>query len=140
MKTVTKTQISETTRATVHNQPGARHPSNDARTEVALTIVEDGGGLFTQTFPCEVKEMTQAQKRKAERNAHLAFVRYLNTRRAFQRGQATLQQVAHALATFDLTLAIAKMSRVGAELRDLALRHLAAGDRLQPVARVRRAK
>jgi hypothetical protein len=81
--------------------------------------------------------MTQAQKRKAERNAHLAFVRYLNTRRAFQRGQATLQQVAHALATFDLTLAIAKMSRVAAELRDLALRHLAAGDRLQPVARVR---
>jgi hypothetical protein len=55
--------------------------------------------------------MTQNQKRKAESNAHKAFSRYLNTRRAYQRGQAALQQVAHSLAVFDLTLAIAKLKR-----------------------------
>ena len=55
--------------------------------------------------------MTQNQKRKAESNAHKAFSRYLATRRAYQRGQATIEQVAHSLAVFDLTLAIAKLKR-----------------------------
>ena len=55
--------------------------------------------------------MTQNLKCKAERIAHLAFSRYLNTRKAYGKGQATIEQVAHALAIFDLTLAIAEIKR-----------------------------
>ena len=48
-------------------------------------------------------------KAKAQSNAHKAFSNYLATRRACQRHQATIQQVAKALALFDLTLAIANL-------------------------------
>ena len=58
------------------------------------------------------KHMTQNQKKKAESNAHKAFSHYLTTQRAYQRGQATIKQVAHTLAVFDLTLAIAHLKRL----------------------------
>ena len=54
----------------------------------------------------------QNQKRKAESIAHKAFSHYLATRRAYCKGQATIQQVAHTLAVFDLTLAIAHLKRL----------------------------
>ena len=57
-----------------------------------------------------VKTKTQNQ-RKAESNAHKAFSHYLATRRAYRKGQATIEQVAHTLAVFDLTLAIANLKR-----------------------------
>ena len=57
-----------------------------------------------------VKTKTQNQ-RKAESNAHKAFSHYLGTRRAYRKGQATIEQVAHTLAVFDLTLAIANLKR-----------------------------
>ena len=41
------------------------------------------------------------RKRKLESNAHKAFSHYLATRHAYQRGQATLIQLARALARFD---------------------------------------
>ena len=55
--------------------------------------------------------MTQNLKRRAEANAHKAFSHYLNTRRAFKHGKASVEQVAKSLALFDLTLAIAKIKR-----------------------------
>ena len=48
-------------------------------------------------------------KAKAMANAHRAFSRYLATRRAYKGGRAAIQQVAHALALFDLTFAIANL-------------------------------
>jgi hypothetical protein len=50
-------------------------------------------------------------QKKAESNAHKAFSAYLAVRRNYQRGQATIEQVAHVLAVFDLTLAIANLRR-----------------------------
>jgi hypothetical protein len=52
---------------------------------------------------------TRNAKERAQSNAHKAFSYYLAARRAHQRGQATLQQVAKALALFDLTLAVANL-------------------------------
>jgi hypothetical protein len=48
------------------------------------------------------------QQRKAESNAHKAFRAYLALRRRYRHGQATVGQLAHALAVLDLTLAVAK--------------------------------
>jgi len=48
-------------------------------------------------------------KAKAQSNAHKAFSNYLATRRACLKGHASIQQVAKALALFDLTLAIANL-------------------------------
>jgi hypothetical protein len=56
--------------------------------------------------------MTQNQKRKAESIAYKAFSHYLATRRAYCKGQATIKQVAHTLAVFDLTLTIAHLKRL----------------------------
>jgi hypothetical protein len=57
------------------------------------------------------KPQTQTQKRKTESNAHKAFNHYLATRRAYRKGQGqvTIEQVAHALGLFDLSLAIANL-------------------------------
>ena len=55
------------------------------------------------------KENRSNARAKAQSNAHNAFSHYLATRRADQRGQATIQQVAKALALFHLTLAVANL-------------------------------
>jgi hypothetical protein len=49
----------------------------------------------------------QNRKRKAESNAYKAFSHYIAIRRKLVRGQATIQQVAHALALVDITSAVA---------------------------------
>jgi hypothetical protein len=46
---------------------------------------------------------------RAQAKAQRALSHYLATRRAYQKRQATIQQVAKALALFDLTLAIANL-------------------------------
>jgi hypothetical protein len=51
------------------------------------------------------------QQKKAESNAHKAFSAYLALRRRYQCGQATVEQLAHALAVLDLTLAIANLRK-----------------------------
>jgi hypothetical protein len=48
-------------------------------------------------------------KAQATANTHRAFRRYLATRRAYKTGRATIQQVARALALFDLAWAIAHL-------------------------------
>ena len=52
--------------------------------------------------------MTNAQrpnsKRKLESDAHKAFSYYLAVRRSYQRRQATLEQIAYALALLDSAL------------------------------------
>jgi hypothetical protein len=52
-----------------------------------------------------------SHQKKAESNAHKAFSAYLAVRRKYQRGQATVEQLAHALAVLDLTLAVANLRR-----------------------------
>lgn len=48
--------------------------------------------------------MTQNLKTRAEANAQKAFVRYVDIRRAYGKGHATIAQVARSLAVLDLTL------------------------------------
>jgi hypothetical protein len=60
-----------------------------------------------------MKTKTPTQKRKAEIEAYKAFSNYLATRRAYQRGQATMDELAHALALFDLALALANIKPLG---------------------------
>jgi len=55
------------------------------------------------------RENRNTARTRAQANARRAFSHYLATRRAYQRRQATIQQVAKALALFDLTLTVANL-------------------------------
>jgi hypothetical protein len=58
-----------------------------------------------------LKAKTQTQKRKAGVEAYKAFSHYLAIRRSYYKGQATIEQLAHALALLDLALVIAGLKQ-----------------------------